>query len=147
MKNASYCVSYGKERGLQQNEQKSSFCYSPFFCRATTWGARSCKWITGFLHISSGLATYEPLQIITSYEPRARITSHESRVTSHEPRVTNPTRSRRWQRQRIPAGTGFPRGVCRQCLPFPGPEQSVLYSCPCSSRRWKKSYGAAGKPL
>ena len=32
MKNASYCVSYGKERGLQQNEQKSSFCYSPFLC-------------------------------------------------------------------------------------------------------------------
>ena len=31
MKNASYCVSYGKERRLQQNEQKSSFCYSPFF--------------------------------------------------------------------------------------------------------------------
>ena len=31
MKNASYCVSYGKERRLQQNELKSSFCYSPFF--------------------------------------------------------------------------------------------------------------------
>ena len=31
MKNASYCVSYGKERRLQQNEQKSSFCYSPKF--------------------------------------------------------------------------------------------------------------------
>ena len=30
MKNASYCVSYGKERRLQQNELKSSFCYSPF---------------------------------------------------------------------------------------------------------------------
>ena len=29
MKNASYCVSYGKERRLQQNEQKNSFCYSP----------------------------------------------------------------------------------------------------------------------
>lgn len=34
MKNASYCVSYGKERRLQQNEQKSSFCYSPFFIYA-----------------------------------------------------------------------------------------------------------------
>ena len=31
MKNASYCVSYGKEGRLQQNEQKNSFCYSPFF--------------------------------------------------------------------------------------------------------------------
>lgn len=31
MKNASYCVSYGKERRLQQNELKSSFCYSPLF--------------------------------------------------------------------------------------------------------------------
>ena len=30
MKNASYCVSYGKEGRLQQNEQKNSFCYSPF---------------------------------------------------------------------------------------------------------------------
>ena len=30
MKNASYCVSYGKERRLQQNEQKNSFCYNPF---------------------------------------------------------------------------------------------------------------------
>lgn len=29
MKNASYCVSYGKEGRLQQNEQKNSFCYSP----------------------------------------------------------------------------------------------------------------------
>ncbi|MEQ2423337.1 hypothetical protein WMO23_11460, partial [Megasphaera sp. CLA-AA-H81] len=25
------CVSYGKEGRLQQNEQKNSFCYSPFF--------------------------------------------------------------------------------------------------------------------
>ena len=31
MKNASYCVSYGKERRLQQNELKSSFCYSLIF--------------------------------------------------------------------------------------------------------------------
>ena len=31
MKNASYCVSYGKEGRLQQNEQKNSFCYSPFY--------------------------------------------------------------------------------------------------------------------
>ena len=31
MKNASYCVSYGKERRLQQNEQKNSFCYNPVF--------------------------------------------------------------------------------------------------------------------
>ena len=37
MKNASYCVSYGKERRLQQNELKSSFCYSPFSCRITNY--------------------------------------------------------------------------------------------------------------
>ena len=36
MKNASYCVSYGKEGRLQQNEQKNSFCYSPFYCRGAT---------------------------------------------------------------------------------------------------------------
>ena len=36
MKNASYCVSYGKEGRLQQNEQKNSFCYSPFFYPVAT---------------------------------------------------------------------------------------------------------------
>lgn len=30
MKNASYYVNYRKERGLQQNERKCLFCYSPF---------------------------------------------------------------------------------------------------------------------
>ena len=54
-------------------------------------------------------------------------------------------RPRRWRRRQIPAGTGFRPGACRRYRIFPVPGQSVPCSCPCSSRHWQRSCGAAGK--
>ncbi|WP_298762238.1 hypothetical protein, partial [uncultured Megasphaera sp.] len=57
MKNASYCVSYGKERRLQQNEQKISFCYSHFFGCARHRRAlmNESFWTARWQHIGSPL--------------------------------------------------------------------------------------------
>ena len=53
MKNASYCVSYGKEGRLQQNEQKNSFCYSPFLYYSSGWSSLWMAVLVGRVSVSS----------------------------------------------------------------------------------------------